>query len=111
MKDNFNKYWREWQVLSSPKFDFKKMRDEGGWSVHAIDKSMNGPSTIAVKGKYTIRVNYSNPSGVSSIEVKENVIVKIYQVFNYIVKPNTAFLSDVLKKVGITNWRDYITDH
>ena len=72
---------------------------------------MNGPFTIAVKGKYTIRVNYSNPSGVSSIEVKENDIVKIYQVFNYIVKPNTAFLSDVLKKVGITNWRDYITDH
>ena len=43
--------------------------------------------------------------------IKENDIVKIYQVFNYIVKPNTAFLSDVLKKVGITNWRDYITDH
>ena len=44
--NNYNKYWKNWNVLQTPKIDFDLLA-ENDWEVY--DNNLNGISTIAKK--------------------------------------------------------------
>ena len=105
--NNYNKYWKNWNVLQTPKIDFDLLA-ESGWDVY--DNNLNGISTTAKKGVFEIRADYSMTGGVYKLSVKKDNNIIYEQLFNFILKPSVKEIQKVLEAAGIEDWRKYYTN-
>ena len=105
-QNNYNKYWKNWNVLQTPKINFDLM-SEDGWNV--FDADINGHATVAIKDNIEIRAEYSNTGGVNKIIVKKDDSVVYEQIFNFLLKPTISEIQKIFKLSDINDWRKYYT--
>lgn len=105
--NNYNKYWKNWNVLQTPKIDFDLLA-ESGWDVY--DNNLNGISTTAKKDEIELRADYSTTGGVYKLSAKKGNEIIYEQFFNFILKPSVKEIQRALESAGIEDWRKYYTD-
>lgn len=105
--DNFNKYWRNWNVLQTPKFDVDNLR-KAGWKVNDVNKG-DEHQTLLVKDDKKIRIVYFNTGGVSKLVSKDGDTVLKSQKYSFILKPTVNDIRDFLLSVGIEDWERFYT--
>ena len=96
--NNYNKYWKNWNVLQTPKIDFDLLA-ESGWNVY--DNNLNGISTTAKKDEFEIRADYSMTGGVYKLSAKKGNEIIYEQFFNFILKPPVKEIKKVLEPAGL----------
>lgn len=104
--NNFEQYWRRWNVRQTPKIDFYSL-ERDGWSIY--DANLHGLCTIATKGDVSIRAYYESTGGVCLLRVLKGDKVIYNQPFNFLLKPTVKVIEHVLGLAGITQWVDYYT--
>lgn len=104
---NYEKYWREWNVLQTPKVDFYGLGNNG-WDV--MDVNTAEPQTIAKKGDTVIRVKYyDKAAGVKELSVSSLHDVVWKKSFDFILKPMCSDIEKLLRTAGVSDWRKYCT--
>lgn len=90
---NFEKYWKNWNVLQTPKINFETL-EKNGWSI--MDVNVAAPETIAMKDGVTIRVTYLLTGGVQKITVKKDQNIIYNQLFSFILKPTIEEINKII---------------
>lgn len=106
-QNNYNKYWKNWNVLQTPKIDMDLL-SESGWEVYDVNFN-NNCSTVAKNEGYEIRADYSLTGGVNNIRVKNGDNIVYEQRFNFLLKPTVNEIKRAIEAAGIQDWQKFYT--
>lgn len=111
--NNYNKYWKNWNVLQTPKIDFDLLAEDG-WEVYDVDLNGNHSTIarnklVAENTEVVLRADYSATGGVNMISASRGEEMVYSQMFNFLLKPSVGEIQKVLESVGINDWRKYYT--
>lgn len=107
IKDNYSRYWRNWNVLQTPKFDVDAF-EKAGWSVNDVNKG-NERQTLIYKDDKKLRITYFLTGGVRKITAKVGDTVVKSEIYSCILKPTLNDIKRFLWAVGIEDWQKFLT--
>lgn len=97
--NNYNKYWKNWNVLQTPKIDLDKLSQSEEWEVY--DSNLKDICTVAKSGDLTLKITYSYTGGINHIDIIKGD-KKIYnQTFSFLLKPSVDEIKKILKLLGL----------
>jgi len=97
--NNYNKYWKNWNVLQTPKIDLDLLSKEDDWEVY--DSNLKDICTVAKRGDLTLKVTYSYTGGVNHIEVTKGDKKLYNQTFSFLLKPSVDEMKKIIKLLDL----------